>query len=92
MDILILPHYVREGNRFRKCTWTDKIYFIYNLIMGKQKPMTKLNYTPKMVHTAINAYKANVPLETIALELNRSVNSVRSKLVREGVYKVQKNG
>jgi len=83
---IIMPTLVREGNQIRKCRWVDKIYFVYNLIIGKQKPMSKINYTPEMVKTAIKAYKADVPLETIAFDLDRSVRSVRSKLVREGVY------
>jgi hypothetical protein len=81
-----MPTIVRDGHVLRKARWADKLSFIYNVIIGKQKPMSKLNYTPEMVETAIKAYKANVPLETIAFELDRSVRSVRSKLVREGVY------
>ena len=82
----IMPTIVRDGNIIRKTRWNDKLSFICNVIMGKQKPMSKINYTPEMVETAIKAYKADVPLETIAFELDRSVRSVRSKLVREGVY------
>lgn len=54
--------------------------------------MAKLNYTPEMVAQATEMYEAQHPvvgnavLEDIATALNRSVRSVRSKLVREGVY------
>ena len=82
----IMPTIVRDGHVLRTARWADKLSFIYNVIIGKQKPMSKINYTPEMVETAIKAYKADVPLETIAFELDRSVRSVRSKLVREGVY------
>ena len=46
------------------------------------------NYTPEMVDTAVTMYQAggNTSLDTIATELGRTVRSVRSKLVREGVY------
>ena len=48
----------------------------------------KVNYTEEMVATATTMYEAggNDALEDIAEKLGRSVRSVRSKLVREGVY------
>jgi hypothetical protein len=50
----------------------------------------KVNYTEDMVDTLLARYEelGNDGLETIAEELGRTVRSVRSKLVREGVYKV----
>lgn len=48
----------------------------------------KVNYTETMVETLLARYNelGNDGLETIAAELGRTVRSVRSKLVREGVY------
>ena len=48
----------------------------------------KVNYTEDMVATLLERYQelGNEGLDTIAQELNRTVRSVRSKLVREGVY------
>ena len=50
----------------------------------------KTNYTEDMVATLLDRYSelGNEGLETIAEELGRTVRSVRSKLVREGVYVV----
>lgn len=50
---------------------------------------TKVNYTEEMVDALLARYEelGNEGLETIATELGRTVRSVRSKLVREGVYK-----
>lgn len=49
---------------------------------------TKQNYTPEMVDQMVAMYEelGNDGLETIAETLGRGVRSVRSKLVREGVY------
>jgi hypothetical protein len=46
------------------------------------------NYTADQVSTMIDLYqsKGNDGLEEIALQIGKSVRSVRSKLVREGVY------
>lgn len=48
----------------------------------------KVNYTAEMVAQAVSMYNdlGNEGMETIAETLGRSVRSVRSKLVREGVY------
>lgn len=48
----------------------------------------KQNYTPKMVEEMIAMYEelGNEGLEQIAETVGRGVRSVRSKLVREGVY------
>ena len=50
--------------------------------------MAKINYTPEMVEKATEMYSelGNEGMEQIAEALGRSVRSVRSKLVREGVY------
>lgn len=47
-----------------------------------------VNYTAEMVETAIEMYRegGNEAMDAIAEKLQRSVRSVRSKLVREGVY------
>jgi hypothetical protein len=50
--------------------------------------MKTLNYTDEMVDTVTSMYAelGNDGLETIASAIGKSVRSVRSKLVREGVY------
>ena len=55
--------------------------------MAEAKTKT-VNYTDEMVNTMVARYQelGNDGIETIADEMNRSVRSVRSKLVREGVY------
>lgn len=47
-----------------------------------------LNYTPEMMEKLVSMYKelGNEGLEEIAEELNKPVRSIRSKLVREGIY------
>lgn len=49
---------------------------------------TKQNYTQEMVEQAVAMYNelGNDGLEQIAETLGRGIRSVRSKLVREGVY------
>ena len=44
------------------------------------------NYTAEATARLIADYKAGVPVEQIASAIDKSVRSVRSKLVREGVY------
>lgn len=48
----------------------------------------KVNYTEAMVAQAVDMYEqlGNEGMDEIAEALGRSVRSVRSKLVREGVY------
>ena len=50
--------------------------------------MTKVNYTDDMVATATKMYNelGNDGMDAIAEAIGRNVRSVRSKLVREGVY------
>ena len=47
---------------------------------------SKVNYTPEMTTLIVEDYNAGVSVEDIAVKVVRSVRSVRSKLVREGVY------
>ena len=44
------------------------------------------NYTAEITNLVVDQYTNGVPLEDIAQMVTRSVRSVRSKLVREGVY------
>jgi len=48
--------------------------------------MKNVNYTPEMTTKAIDLYQEGVSVEDIASAIDKSVRSVRSKLVREGVY------
>ena len=45
-----------------------------------------VNYTDELTAKVINDYKNGIDLDAIADEIGKSVRSVRSKLVREGVY------
>ena len=47
---------------------------------------TKVNYTPELTGQIVSAYQAGTAVEEIAETIGKSVRSVRSKLVREGVY------
>ena len=46
----------------------------------------KDNYTPELTGQIVSAYQAGTAVEEIAETIGKSVRSVRSKLVREGVY------
>ena len=48
----------------------------------------KANYTPEMVATATEMYQelGNDGMQEIADKVGRSIRSVRSKLVRDGIY------
>lgn len=48
--------------------------------------MPQVNYTPEMTAAIVNAYQDGVSVDAIAVDIGKSVRSVRSKLVREGVY------
>ena len=48
-----------------------------------------VNYSEEMTAKVISDYQEGVDLDTIADEIGKSVRSVRSKLVREGVYVAQ---
>ena len=47
------------------------------------------NYTDEMTATVIEQYSSGVDLDAIAESVGKTVRSVRSKLVREGVYVAQ---
>ena len=47
------------------------------------------NYSPETTARIIEDYQAGISLEDIAQSIEKSVRSVRSKLVREGVYIAQ---
>jgi hypothetical protein len=86
MAILAIPKHVREGNACRRARFWDKVSFICNTIMGDDT-MSKVNYTEELTTKIVADYEAGLPVEDIALSVDRSVRSIRSKLVREGVYK-----
>ena len=44
------------------------------------------NYTAELTAKIVDDYQAGVAVEDIAVAIDKSVRSVRSKLVREGVY------
>jgi hypothetical protein len=44
------------------------------------------NYTDEMTASIVEQYSNGVDLDTIAESVSKTVRSVRSKLVREGVY------
>ena len=46
----------------------------------------KVNYTPEMTAQIVSEYQEGSSLDQIAHTVGKSVRSVRSKLVREGVY------
>ena len=53
--------------------------------MAKKAP----NYSPELTDAIVTDYLAGKPVEDIADAIGKSVRSVRSKLVREGVYVAQ---
>mgnify|MGYP003129597161 FL=1 len=48
--------------------------------------MPQVNYTPEMTAAIVDQYQNGVSVDEIATDMGKSVRSVRSKLVREGVY------
>ena len=48
--------------------------------------MAQQNYSAEMTAKIVSDYQAGVAVEAIAESIEKSVRSVRSKLVREGVY------
>ena len=48
--------------------------------------MKAVNYTPEMTAQIVDDYQAGIDVAEIADSIGKSVRSVRSKLVREGVY------
>ena len=53
--------------------------------MAKKAP----NYSAELTDAIVADYQAGTPVEDIAAAIGKSVRSVRSKLVREGVYVAQ---
>ena len=49
----------------------------------------KVNYTPEMTTQIVDAYSSGMDITEIADRVGKSARSVRSKLVREGVYVAQ---
>ena len=47
---------------------------------------SKVNYTEEMTTQIVDAYSTGVDVAEIADSIGKTVRSVRSKLVREGVY------
>ena len=45
-----------------------------------------VNYSPELTQKAVDLYQEGISVEQIAEAIDKSVRSVRSKLVREGVY------
>ena len=45
-----------------------------------------VNYSADLTNAIVAQYEAGVSVESIAADIDKSVRSVRSKLVREGVY------
>ena len=54
--------------------------------MAATKTAKAPNYTEELTAKLVNDYQAGLPVEEIAEAIGKSVRSVRSKLVREGVY------
>ena len=48
--------------------------------------MPQVNYTAEMTAAIVDQYQNGVSVDEIATDIGKSVRSVRSKLVREGVY------
>ena len=51
--------------------------------------MAQVNYSAEMTAQIISDYQNGTSVEDIASSIDKSVRSVRSKLVREGVYVAQ---
>lgn len=88
MAFLDLPEWVRDNSHghVRRARFKDKLNFVCNVIMGNDSMPKKENYTEDMTAIAVTDYQSGVPIEQIAAVIDKSVRSVRSKLVREGVY------
>ena len=57
---------------------------------GKASWLKAPNYSPELTDAIVADYQAGKPVEDIADAIGKSVRSVRSKLVREGVYAQEK--
>ena len=49
----------------------------------------QVNYTPELTATIVDQYQNGATVEDIAASIDKSIRSVRPKLVREGVYVAQ---
>ena len=49
----------------------------------------QVNYTPEVTANIIEQYQNGTDIAEIATSIDKSIRSVRSKLVREGVYVAQ---
>ena len=47
------------------------------------------NYTAEQTKTLLTSYQSGMTVEELASQLDKPVRSIRSKLVREGVYVAQ---
>ena len=63
---------------------TDNIS--YNNQKGATNMATQTNYSVELTAKIVSDYQAGTSVEDIASAIDKSVRSVRSKLVREGVY------
>jgi len=63
---------------------TDNIS--YNNQKGANNMATQTNYSAELTSQIVSDYQAGTSVEDIASAIDKSVRSVRSKLVREGVY------
>ncbi len=63
---------------------TDNIS--YNNQKGANNMATQTNYSVELTSQIVSDYQAGTSVEDIASAIDKSVRSVRSKLVREGVY------
>lgn len=63
---------------------TDNIS--YNNQKGANNMATQTNYSVELTSKIVSDYQAGTSVEDIASAIDKSVRSVRSKLVREGVY------
>ena len=73
---------------------SDLLYSLFsaNITHNNQKgakSMAQVNYSAEMTAQIISDYQNGVAVEDIASSIEKSVRSVRSKLVREGVYVAQ---
>ena len=71
MAILAIPKHVRDGNQCRRARFWDKVSFVCNVIM-ESEPM-KVNYSEEMTSKIVADYEAGLPVEDIALSVDRSI-------------------
>jgi len=81
----VFPSLVYDGGMVRRARWHDKLKFLTQWLR-KVYTMAEVNYTPELTASMIEQYQSGISVEDIASSIDKSVRSVRSKLVREGVY------